>query len=120
MEENKDNDCKLLILPKEKLPECWGDEMRMSSLCAPIRAKTVNPLDYESKMKFWSSMIHLWCNYFTIPSFTLEDLNHVFKRNGITPLCLPLVIDEMVKYVENHFFRYLLTFAKVSVHLCLI
>ncbi|XP_069698491.1 charged multivesicular body protein 7 [Periplaneta americana] len=80
-----------------KMPECWNDDLRMDYLFSYFRPPTVNPLDYESKMKFWSSVIEAWCLHYTKPMFTLATLKKAFQRNGIAPCCLPGVVFNMHK-----------------------
>ncbi|PSN54778.1 hypothetical protein C0J52_01998 [Blattella germanica] len=87
----------VLPLPKSKLPECWTDDMRMNYLYSSIRPATVNPLDCESKMKFWSALLQDWCIHHSRPVFTLDDVKKAFLRNGRTPACLPSVLENMLK-----------------------
>lgn len=87
-----------ILLPAEKLPECWNQEERMSALFSPFRSKSANPQDWISKYKFWHDLIYEWLKYNMQCSFSIIDLNEVFKRKGCTPLCLVTVIEELVRY----------------------
>jgi charged multivesicular body protein 7 len=84
-----------LSLSEWKLPECWNDDMRMDYLFSHFRPHTVNPLDWESKMKFWTALMEEWCVHNNKPMFTLSSLKKAFQRKGRTPVCLPTVIENM-------------------------
>jgi charged multivesicular body protein 7 len=86
-------------LPKSKIPECWNDDMKMDYLFSHFRPHTVNPLDWESKMKFWTALLEVWCVHNQKPMFTLSSLKKAFQRKGRTPMCLPTVIETMHRYV---------------------
>lgn len=88
------------LLPADKLPECWNQEERMSALFSPFRSKSANPQDWISKYKFWHNLIYEWLEYTMQCSFTIVDLNEVFKRRGCAPLCLVTVIEELVRNNE--------------------
>jgi charged multivesicular body protein 7 len=77
------------------LPDCWNDEARMTSLFAPFRDRSLNPQGWDSKFSFWSAMIFRWCESKNRVSYTLEELNKDFVRNGRTPECLPIVLEEL-------------------------
>lgn len=81
----------------EILPECWKDEVRMNSLFAPFRKRSVNPLDWDSKLKFWKTLIDKWCSCTNRPVFTLAEVTTFFERNGRRALCLPDVVSEMIR-----------------------
>lgn len=86
-------------LPLEKVPECWwNQDERMSALFSPFRSKSANSQDWNSKYKFWHNLIYEWLKHTVQCSFSLIDLNEVFKRNGCVPLCLVTVVEELVRY----------------------
>lgn len=87
-------------LPADKLPECWNQEERMSALFSPFRSKSANPQDWISKYKFWHNLIYEWLEYTMQCSFSIIDLNEVFKRRGCTPLCLITMIEELLRNNE--------------------
>ncbi|XP_050449088.1 charged multivesicular body protein 7 [Cataglyphis hispanica] len=89
-----------ILLPSEKLPECWNQEERMSALFSPFRSKSANPQDWISKYKFWHDLIYEWLKYNMQCSFSIIDLNEAFKRRGCTPLCLITVIEELLRNNE--------------------
>lgn len=84
-------------IPPSILPECWNDETRINVLFAPFRSRTVNPQDWDNKLSFWRKLISSYCFTTKTFSFKLSDLKHVFIKDGRTPSCLPVVIDEMHK-----------------------
>lgn len=75
--------------------EWWGDDARMTSLFAPFRDRALNPQGWESKLSFWSAMVSKWCEKKNRVSFTLDDLNKDFIRNGRIPECLLTVLEEL-------------------------
>nr|XP_012224368.1 PREDICTED: charged multivesicular body protein 7 [Linepithema humile]XP_012224369.1 PREDICTED: charged multivesicular body protein 7 [Linepithema humile] len=87
-------------LPAEKLPECWNQEERISALFSPFRSKSANPQDWISKYKFWNNLIYEWLKHTMHCSFSIVDLNEVFKRKGCAPLCLVTVIEELLRNNE--------------------
>lgn len=89
-----------LPLPAERMPKCWYEEERISSLFAPFRSKSANPQDWVSKYKFWKNLIYEWLDYNKRSTFSVADLNDAFKRNGCTPLCLITVVEELVRNNE--------------------
>jgi charged multivesicular body protein 7 len=84
-------------LPKSKMPECWNDDMRMDYLFSHFRPHTVNPLDWESKMQFWTALLDVWCVHNNKPMFTVRGVRKAFQRKGRTPECLPTVIETMYR-----------------------
>ncbi|KAK3930757.1 Charged multivesicular body protein 7 [Frankliniella fusca] len=84
-----------LIPLSQDFPELWEDESRMTSLFAPFRDRDLNPQGWDSKLSFWTAMILKWCERKNRTSFSLEELNKDFIRNGRIPECLPTVLAEM-------------------------
>lgn len=87
----------MIPLPEDLLPQ---DEKRTSVLFAPVRARSVNPQDWDSKLTFWKNLIGTYCVRCKVYSFKLDDLKDAFKRNGRSPGCLDVVFEEMVKNGE--------------------
>jgi len=90
----------LLSLPQDKLPECWNDEARMNVLFAPFRSRTANPQDWDYKLSFWKNLICTCCTHSKVYSFKIEDLQKLLNKDGRSPGCLNIVIDEMYKSGE--------------------
>lgn len=97
MDSNKEDLSNSLPLPADKMPECWSQDERMNSLYAPFRAKSVNPQDWNSKQKFWQGFIMDYLKNKVKCSFSTAELNVAFKRNGCSPLCLPSVVEELMR-----------------------
>lgn len=85
------------FLPIDKLPECWNDDRRINVLFAPFRDKSVNPKDWESKLEFWKNLIYVYCTHNQEYVFTYPELAKKFKKDGRSPACLGVVIEEMYK-----------------------
>lgn len=94
-----EKDMEITVFPPEQLPSCWHNKTRINALFAPFRQKTVNPEDWESKLKFWSNLIKKWCEIKGCANFTMLELKKVFVENKRSPACLETVIQEMLKYV---------------------
>lgn len=87
-------------IPEENLPECLREEQRVNVLFAPLRSRSVNSKDWDSKILSWKNIIKVYCETNNVYSFTLSHLNNVFVRNGRTPYCLSEVIQDMVRNGE--------------------
>lgn len=87
-------------IPERKLPECLKDEQRINVLFAPLRNRSVNPKDWDSKLSSWKSIIKAYCEVNDIYTFSLSQLNDVFVRNGRPPSCLNEVVNDMLKNGE--------------------
>ncbi|XP_026289692.1 charged multivesicular body protein 7 [Frankliniella occidentalis] len=79
----------------QEFPELWEDETRMTSLFAPFRDRDLNPQGWDSKFSFWTAMVLKWSERKNRISFSLDELNKDFMRNGRIPECLPTVLEEM-------------------------
>ncbi|XP_014282985.1 charged multivesicular body protein 7 [Halyomorpha halys] len=81
--------------PIKNIPSCWEDDKRMTALYAPFRIREANPVDYDSKMKFWESNIENWCLEKNNCKFSVKMLQKEFKRKERVPLCLNTVIENL-------------------------
>lgn len=77
-------------------PLCWQDDERMENLFAPFRDKSVNPVNYETKMKFWKNLIQEFCKLQGNSTVSLGQLRMAFQRKGKRPYCLETVLDELM------------------------
>lgn len=93
-EDDLDNDV-IVQLPDNFFPPCWTDDTRMSVLFAPFRAKSLNPINYESKQVFWRNLIRKYGDTKGSAQLTLAELRRAFKRNGKKPYALETVLLEM-------------------------
>uniref|UniRef100_A0A1B6DIR5 Charged multivesicular body protein 7 n=1 Tax=Clastoptera arizonana TaxID=38151 RepID=A0A1B6DIR5_9HEMI len=86
--------------PLKNMPDCWQNEERMNVLMAPFRKRDVNPLDWDSKMKFWKNCINMWTSDSKQFRFSIVELQKSFDRKGRTPKCLSTVVENMMKNGE--------------------
>lgn len=61
----------------------------------PFRPKNVNPINYESKLKFWKLLIVKYCNETGSANVSEFELKNAFMRNGRKPMCLSTVLQDM-------------------------
>lgn len=76
-------------------PQCWQDDARVQVLLAPFRDRSVNPENYDSKMKFWKDTIREYCQFKGKPNFCKQELQHNFTKGQRVPCCLDAVLEEM-------------------------
>lgn len=95
LDQSKQNGCDL-NLPDDFYPACWQEDDRMDNLFAPFRDKSVNPVNYETKMKFWKNLIQEYCIIRGNPTMSLGELRTAFQRNGKKPYCLDTVLEELL------------------------
>lgn len=108
-------------LPDDFYPVCWQDDERMDNLFDAFRDKSVNPVNYESKMKFWKNLIQEYCTVRGNPTTTLSDLRAALQRKGKRPYCLDTVFEELladglVKTKSQYMQAPLLTWSGWAVH----
>lgn len=77
-------------------PHCWQDDERMENLFAPFRDKSVNPVNYETKMKFWKNLIQEYCKNHGNPIVSSGQLRTAFQRKGKRPYCIDTVLEELI------------------------
>lgn len=83
-------------LPVDFHPVCWQDDERMENLFAPFRVKSVNPVNWESKLKFWRNLIKEYCEVKGSAIISVAELRDAFQRNDKRPHCLETVIEEQL------------------------
>lgn len=106
------------LLPLDFFPDCWikdeeridvrilkhlfcirqfelKSEMLKQVLFNPFRPKNVNPINYESKLKFWKLLIVKYCNEKGSANVSEFELKSAFMRNGRKPMCLSTVLEDM-------------------------
>ncbi|XP_058832436.1 charged multivesicular body protein 7 [Topomyia yanbarensis] len=87
----------MYVLEESFYPDTWQDDSRMGVLLAEFRVRSVNPENYDSKMKFWKEMIRNYCNHKGSALVSIIELKQVFKRKGTSPYCLQVVFDDMIR-----------------------
>lgn len=82
---------------QDYLPEGWSDDDKMNGLMSMFKLRTVNPHDYDAKLKFWNSAIHESGRKLKNPVVTLKELSNRFKRKDRIPAGLKTVLEDMQK-----------------------
>ena len=85
---------------KPYFPEEWQDDDRMNVMFSKFRdSRDVNPHSWDSKMKFWTTMITNELNHSKNLSFDAKTLPQRFRRKDRTPYCLDMVLQTMIRSV---------------------
>lgn len=82
------------------LPGEWEDPERMRVLMGPLPAIELNRVAHTARVTFWSAAIHSWCRAALRLSFTLPDCQSAFRRGSQIPVCLPEVLQQMIRQGE--------------------
>lgn len=85
-----------LNLPEDFYPACWQEDERMNNLFSEFRDRSVNVVNYETKMKFWKNLIQEYCIIKGNPTISLGELRTAFQRKGKKPYCLNTVLGELL------------------------
>lgn len=86
-------------------PKEWKDDERMGYLIAPFPPnRTLSEKD--DKLCFWKKLILSSSKQLDKPHFTLAELKLRFTWKGLSPTCLPKVVEQMetahvIKKVED-------------------
>ncbi|CAI4225777.1 unnamed protein product [Auanema sp. JU1783] len=75
------------------LPPVWNDDAAMVGYMAMIKARHVNPIDHDRKVKFWEEAIDSYCIHQKNAVFTLDTLKRAFRRGDQIPASLGIVIE---------------------------
>uniref|UniRef100_A0A1Q3F7D4 Putative m protein type n=1 Tax=Culex tarsalis TaxID=7177 RepID=A0A1Q3F7D4_CULTA len=87
----------LFVLEESFYPDTWHNDSRMGVLLSEFRVRTINPENYDSKMKFWKEMIRNYCEHKGSGAVSIVELKRVFKRKGTIPYCLQTVFEDMLR-----------------------
>lgn len=87
----------LFVLEESFYPDTWQNDSRMGVLLSEFRVRSINPENYDSKMKFWKEMIRNYCEHKGCGAVSIVELKRVFKRKGTIPYCLQTVFEEMLR-----------------------
>lgn len=93
---SSDGTASTVQLGPDFFPACWQDDERMANLFAPFRAKSVNPVNWESKMTFWKNLIKEYCVAKGSALVSIQELRNSLQRNGHKPHCLDTVVDHLL------------------------
>lgn len=77
------------------LPDNWDNDVEMSGLMSYLKARYVNPTNYDRVVSFWKSTIFDYCLHQKRCIFTQDELKLKFKRGSQLPSPLPTVISEL-------------------------
>ena len=89
-----------------KFSDIWLDDTNMTVLFAPFRDKSLNPSSWKQKMSFWEETISNACANSKTCIIGITSLQNKFSRNGKVPLCLDVVLEEMLRCVFKLKFTY--------------
>ncbi|XP_039445612.1 charged multivesicular body protein 7 [Culex pipiens pallens] len=87
----------LFVLEESFYPDTWQNDSRMGVLLSEFRVRSINPENYDSKMKFWKEMIRNYCEHKGCGAVSIVELKRVFKRKGTIPYCLQTVFADMLR-----------------------
>lgn len=83
-------------MSNQKWSQGLSDE-RLTVLMAPFKNREVNEVNYDNKMKFWKNSIVSECDRHHQCSFTVDELKTWFLYKGRSPVCLLVVVEDMLK-----------------------
>lgn len=92
----RDNSKAIDVSDTFTFPPEWQDDSRMNVMFSPFRPKSLDPIAWESKFKFWDLLIKRYCIFHKISSFSVAFLKKAFIRNGKSPSCLENVVEELL------------------------
>ncbi|RUS87801.1 hypothetical protein EGW08_004466 [Elysia chlorotica] len=72
-----------------------ADDRQAAVLYSPFRDKALNPHSWDRKMTFWERLLLKTFMEQRMISFDLSKLPEMFERNGLTPKCLTIVVEQM-------------------------
>ncbi|GMT26706.1 hypothetical protein PFISCL1PPCAC_18003 [Pristionchus fissidentatus] len=81
-------------------PPKWQDDEFMSGIMTMLKDRDVNPLDYDKKMTFWSSIIGASCLGERAANCSVDMLKRRFTRGSRLPACMGQVVENLVKSGE--------------------
>ena len=78
-------------------PTVWRDDNRMSFMFSAFpESRDVNPKHWDSKIQFWRSAILKNCESLDEILLDVSVLKTRFRRNGVSPLGLNVVLKDML------------------------
>ena len=79
------------------LPPEWEDDNRMGFMFSAFpESRDANPKHWDSKLQFWRSAIVHSCESYDELILDVSVLKTRFRRNGVSPLGLGIVLKEML------------------------
>lgn len=87
-----------MAVEEQYIPEEWLDDDRMNFMFSAFpEHRHVNPKHWDSKLQFWRKIILESCNHHNELSTDFNVLRRRFSRNGLFPLGLTTVLEEMLR-----------------------
>lgn len=77
------------------LPECWANDEEMRGLMSMLKARHVNPINYDRTVDFWRKALERYCQHKKKCAFTYEELRECFRRGNQLPAPLLTVFEEL-------------------------
>ncbi|KAE9418287.1 hypothetical protein Angca_007441, partial [Angiostrongylus cantonensis] len=84
---------------KKYLPSFWNDDTAMQGYMSVIKARAVNPVDYDRKIKFWTDLISSSCEVEGNAIVSAEILKRRFRRGDQIPSSILAVVEHLHKQV---------------------
>ena len=79
-------------------PPEWENDEKMNVLFSPFREnRDLNLQSWDSKLKFWSQMITQYCHRNKCAVVNSKHVPHLFERKGKIPVCIDVVLREMLR-----------------------
>ncbi|KHJ76326.1 hypothetical protein OESDEN_24054, partial [Oesophagostomum dentatum] len=67
------------------LPTFWQDDGAMQGYMSVIKARAVNPIDHDRKVKFWANLIASSCEVEGNAIISVDCLKRRFRRGDQVP-----------------------------------
>ncbi|KAJ1373998.1 hypothetical protein KIN20_036580 [Parelaphostrongylus tenuis] len=85
---------------KKYLPSFWNDDAAMQGYMSVIKARAVNPVDHDRKMRFWTDLISSSCEAEGNAVVSADILKRRFRRGDQIPSSIPVVMEHLNKRGE--------------------
>ncbi|VDK65523.1 unnamed protein product [Cylicostephanus goldi] len=80
---------------KKYLPSFWHDDVAMQGYMSVIKARAVNPIDHDRKIKFWENLIAKSCEAEGNAIISVDLLKKRFRRGDQIPASLNIVLEHL-------------------------
>ncbi|KAK6013980.1 SNF7 family protein [Ostertagia ostertagi] len=80
------------------LPPIWHDDLAMQGYMSVIKARAINPIDHDRKIKFWTDLISTSCEAEGNAIISVDSLKKRFRRGDQVPSSLNVVVEHLSKY----------------------
>ncbi|XGW08471.1 hypothetical protein V3C99_011083 [Haemonchus contortus] len=83
---------------KRYLPSFWQDDLAMQGYMSVIKARAINPIDHDRKIKFWTDLISKSCEIEGNAIISVDSLKKRFRRGDQVPSSMNVVVEHLNKY----------------------